>query len=354
MVIGCLNFFFVWLLNKVIWFDVGKLLSFNKFLILFLCVLLNIGVVSGKFLWRFLVKCIIFLLEKVFKFIFCELWFKLYVFWIYLCNFVIDCCCLIIVLIWLLIFFVVKFKWVFKIWLMFICDGMFRGFNMIFIGWLFLLYGIFLIGLIFEIIFLLLWWFVILFFGWIWCFIVRYIFIIFNMLGVKLLFWIILLCFILSLCLNFLCNLLYCFVSCFNWFCFVLFLSVCFNYFLWFMLFNVVLVMLFFIKRLCICVNKFVFKIFNFLVKFFFVLWSCIFLIFNVCLFFCILLCVKIWILIIVFEVLFGMCNEEFFILDVFLLKIVCKSFFFGVNWVLFLGVILFIKMLLFLIFVFI
>lgn len=56
--------------------------------------------------------------------------------------------------------------------------------------------------------------------------------------------------------------------------------------------------------------------------------------------------------LIIVFVIEFGICRDVFFMFEVFLLKIVCSSFFFGVSWVLFFGVILLIRMLLFFIFV--
>lgn len=69
-------------------------------------------------------------------------------------------------------FWVEIFKWIFKICLMFICDGIFNGFNMMLIYVLFVKYGIFFFGKILEIIFLLLWCLVILLFLVILCFLV--------------------------------------------------------------------------------------------------------------------------------------------------------------------------------------
>lgn len=62
MVIGCLNVLFVWLLNRVNWFEVGRFVSFNIVLIDDLGVLLKIGVVTGRLVCRLCVSVWIFLL----------------------------------------------------------------------------------------------------------------------------------------------------------------------------------------------------------------------------------------------------------------------------------------------------
>lgn len=74
------------------------------------------------------------------------------------------------VVMWIFNWCVVIFKCNFNICLMFICEGIFKGFSMILIGVLLGRNGIFFFGIIWDIIFLFLWWLVILFFLWILCF----------------------------------------------------------------------------------------------------------------------------------------------------------------------------------------
>lgn len=173
-----------------------------------------------------------------------------------------------------------------------------------------------------------------------------------SMLGVRLLFWVILWCLFLNFLLKLSLILVCWLVIWFSFSCVFLLLSVILNYFLCGRLLSLVWLILVCRSVVCVCVKILFVRILNLLVRFFLIWCSCIFLIFSVCLFFFILLWVNIWMLIIVLWIELGICRDVFLMLDVFLLKIVCSSFFFGVSCVLFLGVILFIRMLLFFIFV--
>lgn len=145
---------------------------------------------------RLLVRCSSFLLLNCDRFMWLVIWVLLWLQMLFrkLCSWVIVVCVLSMFWILWFRFLVVQFRCIFRICLMFIWDGMFSGFSMMFMVLFEVMYGMFLIGIMLEIIFLLLWWFVILLFGWMWCFMVRNILIIFSMFGVRLLFVVILLC----------------------------------------------------------------------------------------------------------------------------------------------------------------
>lgn len=109
----------------------------------------------------------------------------------------------------------------------------------------------------------------------------------------------------------------------------------------------VLLLIILFMICECRCMQMVVFRMWNWLLKFFLMCLILDFLIWWVCLFFLMLLWVKICMLMMVLFMFGGMCSELFLMFEVFLLKIVCSSFFFGVSWFLFFGVILLIRMLL-------